>query len=312
MQINYLSYNPNSRNNYLSGNPAFCAKGKPLSLKYIMDNHSSIIPKRVRIYAQELLDKNENTEVSLLEIHKKLYKNILSCPTLADVRKEYPEFKAVLPSVPIRRNSVNSSGRTIENFGLKVLQEYWGNLKTKDEIAKMLGMKNRNSLDFSLKKINFVAFDTKYKTLLKASDEAGNKSIADKTRAWNKKHPEIRRQLNQHAAQGCKTEEYRQAQSQRMLDYDPIHPERRQKISKSSKARWDLCPDVKAAMLTFGQEQKAYVSMALAKQMNNQPINKSEKITLKIFYKKFWAAFPEMKEKLSLAAKKIRENKKEN
>lgn len=309
MQINYLSYNPNYYNNYKSDNLTFGAKGKPLSLKYIMEHHSQVIPKRVRTYVQELLDQNENTEVSLLEIHKKLYKNILSCLTLADVRKEYPEFKAVLPSVPIRRNSVNSSGRTIENFGLKVLQEYWGNLKTKDEIAQMLGMRNRNSLEFSLKKINFIGFDTRYKTLLKASDEAGNRKIAEKTKAWNKANPEKRRELNKIAAQGCKTDEYRKAQSQRMYEYDAIHPERREKISKSLKGMWDLCPEVKLIMSQFSHEQQNFVLTALAKQAKKQQISEKEDYTLKIFYKKFWTAYPQFKDKLSLAAKKIRENK---
>ena len=309
MQINYLSYNPNYYNNYKSDNLTFGAKGKPLSLKYIMEHHSQVIPKRVRTYVQELLDQNENTTESLLKIHEKLYRPILSCKTFADMIKAYPEFSGVLPTVPVKKSSVNSPGRMIENFGLNILQEYWGNLKTKDEIAQMLGMRNRNSLEFSLKKINFIGFDTRYKTLLKASDEAGNRKIAEKTKAWNKANPEKRRELNKIAAQGCKTDEYRKAQSQRMYEYDAIHPERREKISKSLKGMWDLCPEVKLIMSQFSHEQQNFVLTALAKQAKKQQISEKEDYTLKIFYKKFWTAYPQFKDKLSLAAKKIRENK---
>jgi len=308
MQVNYFSYNTNPYVNNSSSVPAFGAKGKPISLKYIMEKRSHFLPKRVKEAVQKLIDTRKDEGVSLLDVHRELYGPILSCPNLAKVRKLYPEFNDVLPTVPCKRNSVNSKGRTMENFGLKVLQEYWGNLRTKDEIAGMVGMKNRSTLDFSLKKINFVGYDNNYKTLINASDAEGNKIIADKTKAWNQANPELRRELNKHAAQGCKTDEYRQAQSVRMHEYDEAHPERRQKISQKSKQMWDRCPDVKQAMYEFCQTQSAYLTCILAKHAKKQQLTESERLALNGFYKKFWLAHPEMKIRLSMALSEVRKD----
>lgn len=308
MQINYLSYSFNTYNNYSYNAPVFGAKGQPISLKYIMEKRSHFLPERVKKYAQELIDRKKDDGVSLLEIHRKIYEPILSCKNLAQIKMDYPEFQDVLPMVPCKNNSVNIESRTIENFGLKVLQEYWGNLRTKDEIAQMLGMKGRGTLDFSLNKINFIGYNHNYRTLLKASDSEGNKVIAGKTKAWNMKNPELRRELNKHAAQGCKTDEYRQAQAQRMYEYDTVHPERRQKISHKSKQMWDRCPDVKAAMCEFGQSQSTYISHILSKRARNQKLSEKERIVLYGFYKKFWSAYPEMKIRLSQALSEVRNN----
>ena len=293
MQINYVSYNTSYNS------PAFGAKGCPISLRYIVDKRSYYLPERVLRYARELIARGEDTGVSLLDIHKKIYEPILECKTLAEVKRLFPEFDKVLPVVPCQKRSINLKSRQTENFGLKVLQDYWGNLMTKDEIAKMLGMPSRGTLDFSLNKINFAGYHHNYRTLLKASDTAGNKNIADKTKAWNKANPELRQTLNKHAAQFCKKEEYRQAQAQRMFEYDMLHPERRQKISQKSKEMWNRCPEVKTAMCQFSKKQGQYLSILLAKHAKKLPLSETEQIVLNSFFKKFWMAHPEMKKILA-------------
>lgn len=306
MHINFLPYNFNYNNSSSYDTQTFGSKGQPISLKYIMQKRKNFLPVRVQKYVQKLIDQGKDSGVSLLDVHKKLYEPLLECKTLAEVKQQYPEFINILPVVPCQKKSVNSKGRTTENFGLKVLQEYWANLKTKNEIAQMFGMPARGTLDFSLEKINFIGFSHNYKMLLKASDVKGNKIIADKTKAWNKANPELRRELNKRAAQGCKTEEYRKAQSQRMYAYDILHPERRQKISKKSQQMWDKCPDVKRAMFEFAKTQGTYLSVVLAKHAKKQHLTPNETIVLNGFFKKFWHAHPELKASLSKASNEIR------
>ena len=124
-------------------------------------------------------------------------------------------------------------------------------------------------------------------------------NIADKTKAWNKANPELRQTLNKHAAQFCKKEEYRQAQAQRMFEYDMLHPERRQKISQKSKEMWNRCPEVKTAMCQFSKKQGQYLSILLAKHAKKLPLSETEQIVLNSFFKKFWMAHPEMKKILA-------------
>lgn len=306
MQINFQTYNIYSSQNYP---PNFGAKGMPLDLKYIIGKRGYILPERIRLAAQKLIAEGKDKGVSLLSIHKSIYEPILQCKTMDEVKNLYPEFRDVLPAVPIQKKSVNSPGRTLKNFGLRVLQEYWGRLKTKDEIAKLLGMNNRTSLDFSLKKINFKGYETNYKTMLKASDAAGNKEITDKTKAWNKANPEIRQQLNKHAAQGCKTDKYRAAQAQRMFDYDKLHPERRQKISAFSQQMWDNCPEVKTALSDFGKTQGTPWQALMSKHARKEKLSIQEKRMVAIFFKRFWTAHPELKTVLSRASEIVRSEK---
>ena len=307
MQINSLSFNPNIYcNSYSYNSPAFCAKGQPLSLEYIVQKHSGNIPKRVRDYAQELISDGKSAGVSLLEVHRRIYKSLLECNNLSEVKKLYPEFVNVLADVPCQKRSINTAARLTNNFGLLALREYWANLTTKNGLAHLFGMPSRGTLDFSLHKINFVGFPPNYRTLLKASDPVGNKNIADKTKAWNMANPQLRRELNKHAAQGCKTEEYRKAQAQRMYEYDILHPERRQKISQNSQKMWDKCPEVKNAMREFSRKQGSYITLLLAKQANKQHLTKEERIMLNSFFKKFWAAHPEMKKVLAEASNKLK------
>lgn len=300
MQINSLSFNPNIYCNSCSYNsPSFCAKGQPLSLEYIVKKHSGNIPKRVRDYALELISDGKNAGISLLEVHRRIYKPLLECNNLSEVKKLYPEFVNVLADVPCQKKSINTAARMTENFGFLALREYWANLTTKNELAHLFGMPSRGTLDFSLNKINFIGFPPNYRMLLKASDAAGNKNIADKTKAWNKANPQLRRELNKHAAQGCKTEEYRKAQAQRMFEYDMLHPERRQKISQKSKEMWNRCPEVKTAMCQFSKKQGQYLSILLAKHAKKLPLSETEQIVLNSFFKKFWMAHPEMKKILA-------------
>lgn len=301
---NYSFYNQNNFNKSLS----FEASGKPLTLKYVVEKRSNLLPTRILDSAKKCLLDSSLKNKSLLALHKEIYAPLLECKTLQEVKSLYPEFENITDEIKFKRpKSIYAKlfmERTEnENFALKMLQEIWANLKNKDEIALDLGMNSRSSLEWALGQINFVPLSSSYKKLLLASDVEGNKAIADKTTAWNSLHPDLMYAHNKKAAQGCKTEEYREAQSKRIKEYDNEHPERREKISITLKKGWQKCPEVRKAMSEFSKNESYFLKNALGKKTANKKLTEGEKRAIASFYKRFWDAHPELKAVYSEARK---------
>lgn len=290
----------------------FEAGGKPISLKYVVEKRAYLLPERILDAAKTILKSATRELPSLLELHKEIYAPLLNCKTLEEVKNLFPEFSAMQEEVIFERNTRYAKEfkeRTDKNFALKMIQEYWGNLKTKDEIAKEFGMLNRTSLDWPLQQINFVGFHPNYKTLLKSSDEEGNRIIASKTTAWNTLHPDLMHKKNKHAAQGCKTDEYKKAQSARMYKYDKEHPERREKITATLKSAWERCPEVRTAMAEYALTCPLFIRRIVLKRYKGQQLTDYENKISKGFFKKFWETHPELKKVLSDAFKKNSDSK---
>ena len=294
-------------NKYQLVSPSFSAKGKPITLQYVVERRSSLLPPRVLERAKQLVAECPQAHLpSLLEIHREVYAPLAECKTLDEAKALFPEFASVKETVDFERDSVYArkfKERTDKNFALTMLKEFWVNLKNKEDVAKALGMPSRSSLDWIFKQINFVSYPNNYKTLLKASDEEGNRLIASKVSAWNAAHPDLMYQHNKHAAQGCKTIEYRLAQSARMKKYDIENPERREKISVSITEAWDKCPQIKDAM-KLEIEQKPYIRPIMMKKAKGD-LTEQETILLKQFYKNFWDAHPEFKQMFSEARQNL-------
>ncbi len=307
MRLISIPYSLNSYNLSKTQNqPNFEAKGKPISLEYIVENRSNLLPPRVLEKAQSILRNGRGSLKSLKELHLEIYSPLLECKTLNEAKFLYKEFENMDEEVVFQRNSRYAEkfkNHTDKNFALKMLQEYWAKLRNKDDIAKELGMKNHTSLDWVLKQINFVGFDKNYKTLLKASDEEGNKIIASKTAAWNALHPDLMYAKNRKAAQGCKTDKYKKEQSQRIKDYDKKHPERREKIRVATQRAWDSCPEIKKAMSDYLKQQSPFIKSIVSKDMSKSLLTSAEKRIKKAFFKSFWDTHPKMREMYAMAMK---------
>lgn len=291
--------------------PVFAQRGKPIDLKYILKNRAYLLPQRVLFMAQQEVCKT--SPMSLMDIHKFIYAPLLGCKTLNEAKKLYPEFSQIAETVTFSRNSVYADKFKKcagDNFALTMLQELWGKLRGKDEVAKELGMTNRSSLAWALDKINFVYFSSAYKTLLKASDEEGNRLIASKTQAWNALNPDLMMQKNAYAAQFCKTPEYREAQSIRIKAYDIEHPERRERISDFDRRVWALCPQIRAAMADFSRQEGSYTGSIVKKAASGAVLSPAETIVHKAFFKRFWNAYPELKEVYRQAKAQVRKDMK--
>jgi len=304
MQIN------SSNTNIVQQN--FTGRGKPISLEYIVKNRQHLLPQRVLEEAKTELASKGKEKSSLMDLHKKVYKELLKCATLEDAKKLFQEFIGIKDDVQFKRNSVYAKKfkeKVGNNFVLRMLQEFWGKLKSKDEVAKELGMQNRTSLEWALKNIGFVGLTPNYLNLLKASDVEGNKIIANKTSRWNKNHKEQMLEHNKKAAQACKTKKYRAAQSKRMKDYDLKHPERVHKISENNKRAWAICPEIRAALAEFTRNQSDFIKNILRKHAQGITLNEEERITRKSFYKHFWDSHPEFKKIFAEAKRKVANKK---
>lgn len=314
MQI--LSIQNYQYNNFTKIQPqaTFGHGGKPITLEYVVKNRAQYLPERVLVEAKKVLaDVSVAVKPTLLDLHKRIYAPLLECTTLDEAKAIFPEFEPMTDTVKFKRVSKFSKdfyNKTDSNFALKMLQEVWANAKSMEQIAKDFGMNSRTTLVWPLQQINFISIGPKYINLLRASDAEGNKVIAAKTTAWNQLHPDLMQKKNKHAAQACKTEEYRQAQRERMLEYDLNHPERAQKISEFGKEMWSKAPEVRKAMSDFFAKEPPEVRRLLAKRSNGYPLRTAERRIIKGAYERFWQSHSELKEVLSNARKEVAEARK--
>ena len=252
--------NNNNYHNFKSNSSlvTFGSGGKPLKLKYIVENRSYILPERVLKEAKRVLAEESSEKLpSLLEIHKKIYQPLLQCKTLEEAQALFEEFANVKKDINFVKN--NHYKRDFEErtkgepFALKVLKEYWGELKPLKEISESLGMRNRASLDWPLEQINFPKFHNKYKNLLLASDKEGTKVLA-----------------------------------KRITDHDKQDNSRREKITEALQARWLSNPDVRQAMSEFASTEDPCFRKVLDKISAGKPLTEAEKRINKGFFKRFW------------------------
>ena len=123
---NHLYYNQPNPNS----SPTFSAQGKPLTLKYIVEKRSNLLPARVLENVKKCLLTPTPESKSLLALHRETYAPLLECKTLDEVKSLYPEFKDIKDEIIFKRpNSTYAKSFTEriqnENFALKMLQEIY-------------------------------------------------------------------------------------------------------------------------------------------------------------------------------------------
>ena len=127
MRLISIPYSLNSYNLSKTQNqPNFEAKGKPISLEYIVENRSNLLPPRVLEKAQSILRNGRESLKSLKELHLEIYSPLLECKTLNEAKFLYKEFENMDEEVVFQRNSRYAEkfkNHTDKNFALKMLQE---------------------------------------------------------------------------------------------------------------------------------------------------------------------------------------------
>lgn len=288
---------------------------KIIDLNYVIKNRSELLPKRVCDKVNEIINSDSGKMPTLKQVHSEIYEPLMKCQTLEEAKELFPEFTEIKSADKVfKRNTGNIRKLTLngylnENLSLKLLQEVWVKLKSQDEIANELGLRNRSSLGWILKKINFKNYSSNYRTLLISSDPEGRAVIAAKTTAWNACHPDLMQKKNKYAAQFCKTAEYRKEHSNRMIDYDKLHPERKEKIREFNLAVWKKVPEIRKAMSNFARSQDSFTKLVISKEISGINLSPCENRIKKSFYKKFWRENPEFKKLYKEAYKQVREER---
>lgn len=288
---------------------------KSIDLNYVLQNRAYLLPERVSKKAIEIVQSGSSEMPTLKQVHQDIYAPLLECKTLDEVKEIFPEFSGVKEvHSAFQRNGKNikklkKNGTLENNLSLKLLQDVWAKLKPQDEIVRDLGLAGKSGLGWILKKIGFVNYGSNYRTILMSSDPEGRALIAAKTTAWNAAHPDLMYKKNKHAAQFCKTPEYRKAHSERMIEYDKSHPERREKIRDFYLAVWAKVPEVRNALSEFAKAQDSYIRSVIMKDLSKSQMTLEELRIKKNFYKKFWNAHPDLKMKYKEAFKQVKEER---
>ncbi len=166
---------------------------KDINLKYIYKNRLHLLPDRIKNMITHIVEDNIDCCDSLRDLHLSVYKKLLDCKTLDEARNVFPEFREVLNLANlVQRDSANlrkiKEKIPVSDFSLFMLKERWGKLKTHNEIAQDLGLKDRSALSWFADKAQIPDLGKNYQMLLKASDEELNAQIASKTKAYNSLH----------------------------------------------------------------------------------------------------------------------------
>lgn len=313
MRIQAINYQTNSCNSQPTKAQSFTA-AKDITLKYVVSKMPEMLPERVLAKAKELVSKGQ--EMSLRQLHLDIYKPLLECKTLKEAKEMFSEFDYMMPSGILQQTKsksveIISKKMNLEDLSLRLLQEGWAKLTPQESVAKeVLGLPNRQLLQWVNEKVKYPSYSKNYPTILKASDEVLNGVISAKQTAYNKANPAQMYARNKHAAQGCKTEAYRQAQSQRIKNYDIQNPERVAKIRENTQARWNSLPHVKKAMKEFYKEAPAFTKESITKIRRGEALTAPELRAAKGFYKDFWDKNPQFASEFGQAGIKASEAKK--
>lgn len=172
--------------------PCFTS-AKDINLDYIYKNHFSSLPPRMQNVVERHVKSGSNNDMSLRDLHIQTYSKLENCESLDKAQNEYREFGDVLQfNAVLKHKSPNvkkiMQKIPLEDFSLYVLKERWLKLKTLDEIARDLGLKDRAAIAWFLDKIRMPDFGKNYIALLNASDEALNNAISQKVKNYNALH----------------------------------------------------------------------------------------------------------------------------
>ena len=163
---------------------------RDINLRYIYDNRLRLLPERMRHKVINAVENNGNIYEPLRDIHLRSYAPLLECKTLGKAQNMFFEFRDVLPAqtaIQHKSPNVKKIMQTVplEDLSLVLLKERWGKLRTLDEIARELGLKDRSALAWIMSKIRIPDFGANYHKLLSATDETLNSQIAQKTKDFN-------------------------------------------------------------------------------------------------------------------------------
>lgn len=265
---------------------------KDINLKYILRNRSHLLPLRMRVEAEKAATMEMPT---LKELHERIYKPLMECPTLDKAKKEFPEFDKVVEfptvadEVP-RLAKILRGQMPLSEVALDCLKKVWSGM-SQEEIAKTYGFSGRAPVSKLCDVLNIPRPNHNYLTLLKTSDEAGNRQVAEASR----RHLDICMKNLALANIANKTPEARAKHAAGIIRHYQEHPERREEVSAISKLAWQKCSQIREAKAKYFETLSGYQRSVLKKQASGEPLSVQERRVVSSVHKKFWDEHPEFK-----------------
>ncbi len=169
---------------------------KDITLKYVYENRMHLLPPRMKLLVADIVENNKDIYEPLRDLHLRTYAPLRKYRNLEKIQSLFPEFAHVLQADNVVKRKTHNmraimESIPLEKFSVFMLKERWGKLKSLDEIAQELGIKDRSALSWFVAKIGLPDIDKNYQILVKASDAKLNAKIAGKTRAYNTEHKQF-------------------------------------------------------------------------------------------------------------------------
>ena len=137
---------------------------------------------------------------------------------------------------------------------------------------------------------------------MQTSEEAGNRAYAETARRTMS--PDDCRKYLLLANKANKTLAARSKHARAMSRFYVECPGQREKAQEISRLQWADCPEIKLALSQFLSEQPQPVQIAIAKKVKGLRLSEGEQAAAQAFYKRFWAAHPELRAVLGEARTK--------
>lgn len=196
-------------------------------------NGKSIVPERIREATNYVMEAGNPNNLTLIDIHKEVYENILHAETLDEVKQKYPEFKDVysVNDIDARRDSLIAdvkAGRCEifspdEDLALQLIKLYWAEAYSLSDLEKYAN--GKKNMGYIMKKLNIPRFDPHYGLVLKLSDKEYNDRFAETLKL---KLAERQEKVTGHVyiPRGNLSIEQKEKISQSLIEYYANNPDR--------------------------------------------------------------------------------------
>ena len=153
-------------------------------------NDEKVVPDRIKKAANFVVEAGNPNKLTLVDVHKHVYEDLLYCETLDEVKEKYPEFSDVLSmnDVESRSDSFISDVKNgkceifspDEDLSLQLLKLYWGEAYSLNDLKNYAS--GQRQLAPVLVKLNIPRVHRQYGQILKLSDPQYNERFVETLR----------------------------------------------------------------------------------------------------------------------------------
>ncbi len=306
-------------------------------LDILAKKKSNLYPLNIREWAGMILKEGNKANETLIDIHKNFYLSLKDISSLEKIKKNFPEFKGVLPSDNVKA----AKGSFIDKFqkgeleffdndedlSVQLIKLYWGEGFSLNDLKRYA---DGQDLYYTLTKLHIPIADRDYGHILKLSDAQYNERLTREMTEKRLAALDRKAQLNDgepvYIKRGPMSQEHKERISEGLKKYYQENPERLYEMSERQKEFYRENPE-RAKILSrvankawniFGADR---IKTALSKFMKGKgfkdfnpdelenpiSLSKQKSITLKQFWGANEWAKKSFSKNMEYAWKKVKE-----